>query len=324
MKLLNYIFIIFSFITLASCRLSYDKNLPKGEVGLGGWGGGGDFGGGDGNGGNGIYLNAKVCLEGAVENPSTLEMRTTLNEEFHLPYVSPYSASPWFHTSLQDIALTSLSYTPSILDGDGIPLPPAPVWVDWVLVELYTYDVILGYVKAGAQSALVLWDGFLYDTTAEQGLHFPELQPGTYYINIKHRNHLAIAADKGISLAKIFRVDVPDVDFTDGTAFPTTGYVANVGSNQCMAAGDINGDLSINSDDLALINAEVDSFVHNAANGTRIFGYFFGDLNLDRELEKLDDEDSLDHTFLLDVLNYDSNGVGTVIYADGIGQIHAP
>ena len=265
--------LLLCFISVTSCKVSYKKNINP-DVGAG-FGGGDDGGGGDWP-TPGVYLNAKVCLEGAVNQaalPGSLEMVYTLNTNLALPYVTPYTlAAPWLHYSLSDIALD-----PSIYE-DGDPLTG---WVDWVLVEVYGTDT--GYVKLDAQSALLNSDGRLFNTSGQQGLFFSALYPGDYYINIKHRNHLAIANQTAVSLTDQ-NLEF-DLDFTDPLT-TTTGDFATIGTYQCMLAGDVNSDNTIDSTDLGLLNTQVDSILPSAVDGTALNGYFLTDTNFDGIITK--------------------------------------
>jgi len=288
MKFCQLFPLLFSFALLTGCKVSYNKNVPAAVETGGSWGG--DYGGG-GSAVTGVYLNAKVCLEGAVDSTSLepLEMFVDLNDKGFLPYVTPYTlAAPWSHYSVNDIALTGGVYNPSI-NGD----PAAPVWVDWVLVEVYSFDGLF-YSKVDAQSALLLWDGTLYNSNGAQGLYFPTLAAGDYFLNIKHRNHLAIATQSAVSLTIHFEANTFQADFTDPTTL-LTGISQPVGAIQCMAAGDIDGDFDIDADDLSAVDAQVNAIVLGAVDGTTITGYFNADMNFDGQIENDSSNDTVDH-----------------------------
>ena len=267
--------LIFTFSGLLGCKVSYDKNITPA-----------------GNEYPGVYLNAKVCLEGA----GTFPMSTALKNHNTLPVVTPYTlANPWLHYSIEDIALSPVtSYA---------PFP----WVDWVLVEIYKIE-FGSYLKVDGQSALLHEDGSLYSllpeygflnsSTATQSLYFANLVPGNYYINIKHRNHLAIGTQNAVSLSiqNYSEIDplVFDVDFTDPQTV-LTGSASSLGGIQCLAAGDINNDNFIDSSDLAAINSQVDAIFTAAPNLTKLNGYFAGDVNLDNSIIKDTSLSNTDH-----------------------------
>lgn len=271
MKMNLVLTLMLAFSGLLGCKVSYDKNITA-EVYGGGVGGYED---------PGVYLNAKVCLEGAGSFP----MSTALKINSTLPFVTPYTlANPWLHYSIADIALSPVTYA-------SFP------WVDWVLVEIYKIE-FGSYLKVDGQSALLHEDGSLYSSTATQSLYFANLVPGNYYINIKHRNHLAIGTQNAVSLSiqNYSEIDplVFDVDFTDPQTV-LTGNASSLGGIQCLAAGDINNDNFIDSSDLAAINSQVNAIFTAAPNLTKLNGYFAGDVNLDNSIIKDTSLSTIDH-----------------------------
>ncbi len=281
--------LLLCFISVTSCKVSYKKNINP-DVGAG-FGGGGGGGGGDWP-TPGVYLNAKVCLEGAVNTsptvPGSLEMVSTLNSSGTLPYATPYTSAPWFHYSASDIALG-----PSIYEDGDLDLDPLTGWVDWVLVEVYSLNG--GFVDA--QSALLYWDGRLFNTSGLQGLFFSALLPGDYYINIKHRNHLAIANLTAVSLDA--ENLVLDLDFTDPLNTTTTPTLQQpIGTYQCMLAGDVDSDDDIDLDDLDFLNTQVDLIFPLAVDGTSLNGYFLTDTNFDGIITKVLAASTPDHLLI--------------------------
>jgi pyruvate kinase len=73
---------------------------------------------------------------------------------------------------------------------------------------------------------------------------------------------------------------VLDLDFTNVLTL-TTGDTATVVGNQCMLAGDVNSDNTIDLIDLGLLNTQVDSILPSAVDGTALNGYFLTDTNFD-------------------------------------------
>ncbi len=263
MKMNLALTLIFTFSGLLGCKVSYDKNITPA-----------------GNEYPGVYLNAKVCLEGA----GTFPMSTALKNNNTLPFVTPYTlANPWLHYSIEDIALSPATY--------------ASPWVDWVLVEIYKIE-FGSYLKVDGQSALLHEDGSLNSSTATQSLYFANLVPGNYYINIKHRNHLAIGTQNAVSLSiqNYSEIDplVFDVDFTDPQTV-LTGNASSSGGIQCLAAGDVNNDNLIDSSDLAAINSQVNAIFTAAPDGTTLNGYFAGDVNLDNSITVNTSLSTIDH-----------------------------
>jgi hypothetical protein len=246
----------------------------------------------------GIFLNARVCLEGAFDPLNPFFMNNELDNLGYLPLTSPYTnLAPWFHQSFLDQTLD-----PSQL-GQG-------QWVDWVLVQLYQ-EVNGVMIFQDAQSAMVHNDGTLYEPTFAmlQGLHFPNLPEGNYYINVIHRNHLAMATAQAISISADYDELVYNVDFTQVSVPLLGGFVlkddGNSGSIRCMAAGDVDGNGEINSDDLATID-ETMSAVVQPPNAVTLFGYWAPDVNFDG---RLNFNSSDDHNLI-----FANDGIATPIH----------
>ncbi len=59
-----------------------------------------------------------------------------------------------------------------------------------------------------SQSALIHFDGTIYDTSGLQGILFSGLSDGKYFVNIIHRNHLAVGSAVSIPLSSSFDWDI--------------------------------------------------------------------------------------------------------------------
>lgn len=275
MKVLLIIFTL--LMSISSCKVSYQKDYVT-EAGA--------------TSEAGIVLNAKVCLESAFDNDVLgVEMITDLNDLDLIPDTTPYGMSPWFHYSFNDVTLDSTILTPTL---------GPKVFVDWVLVEVYK-DINGVMTYQDGQSGLLQYDGVIYDTFGVQGILFPNLTAGDYYINIIHRNHLSVGSHNPVALSSAYEASTFNIDFTD----PATEYldeatlvpvpyvvpIAAVNGTKCLRAGDINGDLEIDSDALVAgsdaeaiwdnINAVVSSPLQNVA----ILGYLNSDVNFDGEAQ---------------------------------------
>ena len=218
-----------SLIFFSGCKISYKKsNLAEASSVAS----------------TGVYLNTKVCLEGAYVSEAPLVMSTTLNSLDMIPTVTPYqSTAPWYHYSFNDLTLT-----PEIL--------ALGVFVDWVLVEVYQ-DVNGTMTYKDGQSALIHENGTLYDSSGFQGILFPSLTKGNYYINIIHRNHLSIGSNSYVYLSEAFDDATYNIDFT--LIPPTTVYLTGSASTtkgaatQCLMVGDLDGNLLVDAADEAEI-----------------------------------------------------------------------
>lgn len=192
-------------------------------------------------------LAAKIFLEGAYDS-STDEMTTTLNTSGYIPTTAPYSEDPRtvfsIPTNVTDWVLVQLRSTPT-----GSPLVSKSVFLR-------------------NDGRLVADDG----TTEEISLSVP---PGTYYIIIKHRNHLAVMSATGVILNG---TSATLYDFTTGSGqFYGTGGAKELESGVWgMIVGDVNNTGHISASDR--------NTVQNATGS----GYLVEDLNLDGEISILD------------------------------------
>ncbi len=239
----------------------------------------------------GITLNAKVCLEGAfIETPSL--MRQKINEDLFLPRISPYTGLlPWNHQSSNDLILPTTIYNLHAL-------------VDWVIIQVYQ-DVNGVKTFKDSQSGFISKNGKIFDSSGLQGIVFPELQSGEYYVNIIHRNHLAIGSLDAVSIDASFSPDIYNIDFTSLTTdYLGSNNFVELGTSpvKCMLAGDINGDLVIDTDDETAFENSIKEVVTNPAPDTQILGYNRADLNLDGQARKFNDpgatDESDDFTFI--------------------------
>src|SRR5260221_2989179 len=207
---------------------------------------------------NALQLNAKVILQGAWNGTA---MSTTLKDNGLLPTTDPYG----------------LNTTPAVSPNNA----SAPV-VDWVKVELR--DPATPTTVIASKAALVLADGSIVDTNYTSPLSFTTA-PGSYYVAIRHRNHLGIMT----ASAQVFGNTPNTVDFTLGTTpiYSSGGNPAQtVLSNgaQAMWGGDANGDGKII---YTGAGSDADWILSNQlsgdANGYQ-FGYLPGDVNMDGQV----------------------------------------
>lgn len=194
-----------------------------------------------------VVLAAKIFLEGAYDS-GTHEMTTTLNTSGYIPTTAPYSEDPRTVSSI-----------------------PTGV-TDWVLVQLRSTP---GGSPLVSKSVFLRNDGRLVadDGTAEEiTLSVP---PGTYYIIIKHRNHLAVMSVTGIILNG---TSATPYDFTTGSGqFYGSGGAKELESGVWgMIAGDVNNTGHVSSSD------------RNAVQTATGSGYLVEDLNLDGQMTTLD------------------------------------
>lgn len=156
---------------------------------------------------NPLTVNARVILQGTYNGSN---MNTALNSLGHIPLSQPYTnTAPWFYTGNENV----------------LSIPNANV-VDWVLVELRTGTS--SGTMVSKKTGFVLKDGSVVGTDGASPLAFPLLESGSYYIVVRHRNHLAIMSATSQALNSISTL----YDFTTAA---TKAYSLNYTLNPPMA-----------------------------------------------------------------------------------------
>ncbi|HOW96802.1 MAG TPA: PKD domain-containing protein [Kiritimatiellia bacterium] len=221
-------------------------------------------------------VDAGVFFEG-IEGLSDYDGRPRV---FHRPDIGAYeyvmetdirvklagASGPFSGDMRTDLA--RLGYVPmhSLYAATQIPRGEMPSnATDWILVELL--DPQSG-VSMAAEQAILRCDGTVLSDQGGAGLHL-EASPGSYFLTIKHRNHLSV-------------MSAQPLDYTNATVFYdfTTGpEKARDGTNSLvevtpgawgMIAGDADGDGKITAVDRSVCTSQVGRT-----------GYLAGDFNLD-------------------------------------------
>jgi C1A family cysteine protease len=201
----------------------------------------------------------KVSLQGPYSSGS---MSTALSSV--IPTNQPYNTGPWNYQGTEQVG--------SI---------PAGV-VDWVLVELRT-GTPPTMTTVASRAAFVKSNGSVVDLDGTSQVSFDGVATGSYYIVVRHRNHLAIMSANAVN----FTTGSASYDFTtgQGQAYstnpgvidPMIGLGAGGTAPFGMYAGDANGSGDITILDRALWRTQ-NSFS----------GYLSGDFNLSGDVTILD------------------------------------
>jgi hypothetical protein len=192
-----------------------------------------------------INFNGKIYLQGPFNSNS---MTTHLSQNSLLPSAQPYNTAPW-------------NYSGNEVLGSGSNV------VDWVLVELRSSSNPSQVVSRRA--AVLRNDGMLLEPNGNPGVWFPNVQEGSYYIAVFHRNHLAVMSSAPVQLSSNSQL----YDFTNAMskAFGNNP-MTDLGSGRFgMIAGDGNGNGGVTIADRVE--------VWQPQNGS--VGYLNGDFNLD-------------------------------------------
>ncbi len=164
------------------------------------------------------------------------------------------------------------STTQSVLSVTG-----SKAVVDWIVVELRKADA--PSIVTVAKPALLLRDGSIVD--AGGGINdviFDGISEGSYFVSLRHRNHLGVMTLAPLALSKIASI----VDFTNMGIATYGGASArtSVGGIPCLWAGDITQDKKImytgSSNDRDAILARIGGIVPT----NTVAGYYSEDINL--------------------------------------------
>ncbi|OWY19096.1 choice-of-anchor B family protein [Sphingobacteriales bacterium UPWRP_1] len=125
-----------------------------------------------------VVVQVSAWLGGAFSGG---QMSTALATNNLLPLTQPYNQSPWNYAGAETVSTLPANVT------------------DWVLLELRPF-ASPGTI-AEQRAAFILKTGAIVDTDGAAGVKFYTLgQGGSYYIVLRHRNHLAVISKNPVSL----------------------------------------------------------------------------------------------------------------------------
>ncbi|MBK9175475.1 MAG: hypothetical protein IPM46_03885 [Flavobacteriales bacterium] len=157
-------------------------------------------------------------------------MRESLRASGLLPLSQPYSALGYTFTP-GDTGLTSASVLANAHAADAI--------VDWVIVELRSAANPAAVVCS--RSALLQRDGDVVGMDGQAPLYF-KMADGSYYVAIRHRNHLGVMTAVPVALTALPSI----VDFTSSstTTFGTDARKSISGAfpTEALWSGDVSFD----------------------------------------------------------------------------------
>lgn len=267
-------------------------------------------------------LRVKVMLQGAlIRTPAPTMMGDELRAGGYLPLNDPYTGSgnPRFtHAGSGGAAST----TNAVLNANAI--------VDWVFVELRSASDPSVLVETRA--ALVQRDGDVVSPVdGVSALEFTNLAGTSYYIAIKHRNHLGAMT----ATTRTLTVAGTVVDFTtmsDADLFNKSGYdgfeMITIGGIKALWAGDADGNGQVKyegpENDISMILAQVLAFPGNT-NGTynynNALGYFSGDIDMNGQVKYQGLDVDPGFIFANIITNYTLNVMDLYNYNEFIEQL---
>jgi lysophospholipase L1-like esterase len=199
-----------------------------------------------------ITAKIKVFLQGPYAGSGT--MNTTLNTKGLIPLSQPYNVSPWNYYGDENVS----------------SIPPGVV--DWILVELRTGTASSTLISRRA--AFLKSNGSVVDLDGTSPLDFFGVPAGSYYIVVRHRNHLAVMSANTVTLP-----NSSEYIFTNSNTYGTNAMDDLGGGNYGMWAGDANRDSHITTLDFNL-------WLPDARSAKT--GYNYTDINLDGQDTTLD------------------------------------
>jgi hypothetical protein len=185
------------------------------------------------SGGDNVRIAAKILLQGCY-NTTTALMNDNLRTNNYLPTTQPHTA-----LGLAQVGTNNEATTATVLATTG-----ASAIVDWVQITLRhptTPSTIIA-----TRSALLQRDGDVVDIDGVSPVQFTGINPGSYYVQLRHRNHLGVCSLLPIAL----NAQATIVNFRDGNA-PTCGSNAQniMGGRYVLISGDANHDKQVNAAD---------------------------------------------------------------------------
>lgn len=171
-----------------------------------------------------VSLRSIASVRVYLQGPYSSGSMTTLVNSI-LPLTSPYSSAP---------------RTVSAIPGASI--------VDWINIELRKTATA---TAVASKSFFLRNDGYVVDSTnTDAKLEF-EVAPGSYYILVRHRNHLALESATAVTLTASSPVSPYDFTTSLSQAYGTNPMI-QVGFSFAMISGDPDGSGIINASDRGL------------------------------------------------------------------------
>lgn len=184
-------------------------------------------------------LSAKVFLHHV--GPQAAQMSDYLPTLSNFPLSDPYKVAPLNTNFVHVNNSQTASTTPLVIATTG-----SNAIVDWVFLELRS-GVPGSTTVVSTRAALLQRDGDIVDMDGVSPVKFTGTAVGSYYIAVRHRNHL------GFRTSNIFTLNsTPTVlDFTNNSVslYGASPLITVAPSMQAMQGGDSNSDGSVDAFD---------------------------------------------------------------------------
>ncbi len=217
-----------------------------------------------------VALRVRTFLEGPY-NTGTTQMNTTLRTNGLVPTTEPYTGLGFTQAGGGGGETT----TSGVLAVTG-----ANAVVDWVFVELR--NSALNTQVVATRSALLQADGDVVAASDGASALSFNVSNGSYYVAVKHRNHLGIMTNGTVALTAVSTT----IDLSNGTVPLYGGANATnlVGTRNALFAGDVD-----HNNTLRYIGADNDrdpilTRIGGSVPTLSVAGYYGEDVNLDGEV----------------------------------------
>jgi hypothetical protein len=251
-----------------------------------------------------VTLSAKVFLQGALLGvPATdVLMRDDLRVKSLIPLQHPYGA--------QNPLTAITAPTSAVFNVTG-----ANAIVDWVFVELRSG--VNSTTVVDSRAAFVQRDGDIVDTDGVSPVVFKSASPGSYYVVVKHRNHLGIMSGSALALSST--ATVIDFRLASTNVFvpivtPINQAQVEVTQGRAMWTGNVLFDDRIiyqgpQTDAGAIYSRIIGDVGRNPLQSSsyKIKGYDIGDLNMNGETVFQGPGNDIEFIYLNVIKNHNGN-----------------
>jgi hypothetical protein len=249
-----------------------------------------------------LLVSPKIFLQGNY-NTGTGVMTDALRTANLIPTTEPYTS-----LTMQTVALRGSGggeTAASTVIGSAAGASTNTTAVDWVLAQLHRSS---DGVVVSQRAVILLRNGSVVETDGVTPVNFAGNAAGSYYVSIRHRNHLGVRSLNTLTLAK---VSSTNYDFTTALGQSFAGVVTNNSMATLVAAttfglwgGNANSDLFTRKTGSAGINdySKLLASVSSVAAPGPTAVYKTEDFNLDGNVRKTGSAATNDYSRLLSIL----------------------
>lgn len=241
-------------------------------------------------------VEIKALLQGSLFGTTDGKMRDNLRANNVIPLTEPYTVMG----TAGNVRFNRPDFTASEQTTNAVlSITGDNAIVDWVFVELR--DPANSSFVMHTKSALIQRDGDIVESSdGTSSLSFNNLTKASYYISVKHRNHLGVMTALPISFSGTnavfdFSTATPSQLWNSITPFDFDGFEQELETNgkYAMWAGNTNADNKVkysgpNTDQAVIFNTILNYTGNdfNFYNFNNAFpGYFMGDVNMDAKVK---------------------------------------